>query len=332
MQRVGGAFHAASGVGSDQAGERDAGLEHDDARNPAVVAELVGDHVGASATRIVDGFASARVANTAALIIGAALSAAVPGGDPLLLLALPLVLRAFGVIASAFGLFLVRSDEVSSLSHALLRGYLSTAVIALVGLAGTTFWLLGEHFLPVFAAGALGLVSVLLAAHSLAFRLGRRSTTIRDANDGLRIGAGAMIAAGLGAGLETALVARGDPRRSGAGQRPHRRAERHAGRRRAVPAGRSRVAALSVAPYVLSVATLGSIADGARGVAAMSNADGELRRRSARLDDASFLGAAVARQYAILSGALSTLLIAWAIAGRGARGAHSPLASPRARP
>jgi K(+)-stimulated pyrophosphate-energized sodium pump len=322
MQRVGGAFHAASGVGSDQAGERDAGLDHDDARNPAVVAELVGDHVGASATRILDGFASASVANTAALIIGAALSAAAPESDPLVLLALPLVVRAFGVIASAFGVFLVRSDEVSSLSSALLRGYLSTGVIALVGLAGTLFWLLGEHFLPVFATGALGLVSVLLAAHVLGLRLGRRSTTIRDANEGLRIGAGAMIAAGLGAGLETTLLPAAILGVSAL-------LSVRIGAQCGLPAGTElcllvfALAALSVAPYVLSIATLGSIADGARGIANMSNAEAELRRRSARLDDAGFVGAAVARQYAIFSGALSSLLIAWAIAGEAHAGASS---------
>jgi K(+)-stimulated pyrophosphate-energized sodium pump len=318
MQRGGGAFHAASGVGADQAGERDAGLDHDDARNPAVVAELVGDHVGASATRIIDGFASSSVANAAALIIGAALAVAAPGGDPLLFLALPLVVRAFGVIASAFGVFLVRSDEVSNLSFALLRGYLSTAAIALVGLAGTTFWLLGEHFLPVCGAGALGLVSVLVAAHTLALRLGRRSSAIRDANDGLRIGGGALIAASLGAGLETALL---PVAVLGAAALVSARIGAQSG----LPGGVSlcllvfALTALSVAPYVLSVATLGSIADGARGVANMSNADSELRRRCARLDDAAFLSSAVARHYAAFSGALSSLLIAWAIAGQ----AHS---------
>jgi K(+)-stimulated pyrophosphate-energized sodium pump len=323
LQRGGAAFHAASGVGSDQAGERDAGLEHDDARNPAVVAELVGDHVGASASRIVDGFACSSSANAAALIIGSALSAAVPGSDPLLLLALPLVLRAFGVIASAFGIFLVRTDEASSLSYALLRGYLSTAVIALVGLAGTTFWLLGEHFVPVCAAGALGLSSVLLAAHAFSLRLGRRSTAMRDTGDALRFGVGTMIAAGLGAGLETALV---PVSILGAAAL----ASERIGAQSSASGGVGlclvvfAVSALSVAPYALSVATLGSIADGARGVASMSNADGELRRRSARLDDASFLGAAVARQYAILSGALSSLLIAWAIAGQARSSGASP--------
>jgi len=67
----------------------------------------------------------------------------------------------------------------------------------------------------------------------------------------------------------------------------------------------------------LSVATLGSIADGARGVAGMSNADAESKRRSSRLDDAGFLGGAVARRYAVFSGALSSLLIAWVISGQG---------------
>jgi K(+)-stimulated pyrophosphate-energized sodium pump len=327
LQRGGGAFHAASGVGADQAGERDAGLEHDDARNPAVVAELVGDHVGASATRNVDGFASACVANVAALIIGAALSSATTGSDPLTLLALPLVVRAFGVIASAFGVLLVRSDEVGSLPAALLRGYLSTAAIALTGIAGTSYWLLGEHFLPASAAGALGLISVLLAAHALTLRLGRRSQSIRDTSDSLRMGGGVMIAASLGAGFETALlplsilgIAAALSVAIGA----------HSG----MPAGVEvcllvfALAALALSPYVSSVATLGSVADGARGVASMSNADGELKRRVARLDDAGFLGSAVARQYATFSGALSSLLVAWAIAGEGHNGPASNTSAP----
>ncbi|HEY1534260.1 MAG TPA: sodium/proton-translocating pyrophosphatase, partial [Polyangiaceae bacterium] len=326
LQRGGGAFHAASGVGSDQAGERDAGLEHDDARNPAVVAELVGDHVGASATRNLDGFASACVANVAALIIGAALTSATPGSDPLTLLALPLVIRAFGVIASAFGVLLVRSDEVSSLHAALLRGYLSTAAIALTGIAGTSYWLLGEHFMPACAAGTLGLVSVLLAAHALTLQLGRRSLAIRDTSESLRMGGGAMIAASLGAGFETALlplsilgIAAGLCVAIGA----------HSGMPAGVEVGLLvfALAALSLSPYVLSVATLGSVADGARGMASMSNADAELKRRSARLDDAGFLGSAVARQYATFSGALSSLLVAWAIAGEG-RGSGSTTSAP----
>lgn len=323
LQRGGGAFHAASGVGADQAGERDAGLEHDDARNPAVVAELVGDHVGASATRAVDAFASASVANVAALVIGAALANAVPGADPLALLGLPLVVRAFGVVASGFGFLVVRTEETSSLPRALGRGYLSTAAIMLTSLGGTSYWLFGEHFLAVFACGALGLSSILLAAHALLWQLGRRSSAMRDGSEGLRVGGGALVAAGLGAGLETTLlpisiltVAVALSVAIGA----------HSGLGAGVEVGLLvfALAALSVAPFVLSIATFGSIADGARGVAAVSGADGEIRRRSARLDDAGFLGAAVARQYAVFSGTLASLLMAWAIATQGRTSGNPP--------
>ncbi|MEI9951210.1 MAG: sodium/proton-translocating pyrophosphatase [Pseudomonadota bacterium] len=325
LQRGGGAFHAAGGVGADQAGERDAGLDHDDARNPAVVAELVGDHVGASATRNVDGFASASVANVAALMIAASLSQVAPGADPLLLIASPLVVRAFGVLASAFGVILVRSDETSSVTSALLRGYLSTTAIALSGLWGISYWLFGEHFWPIFTSGVLGLVAVLLAAHALLLRLGRRNSALRDSNEALRVGGGALVAAGLGAGLESALL---PVSILGAALAAAASIGAHGGMSSGVELCllMFTMAAVSAAPFVLSVATLGSIADGARGVAGMSNADGESKRRSGRLDDAAFLGGAVARRYAVFSGALSSLLMAWAISGEGR--AISPTSPP----
>ncbi|HYP97691.1 MAG TPA: sodium/proton-translocating pyrophosphatase [Polyangiaceae bacterium] len=315
LQRGGGAFHAAGGVGSDQAGERDAGLDHDDARNPAVVAELVGDHVGASATRGVDGFASASVANVAALMIGASLSSALRG-DPLLLLTLPLVVRAFGVIASAFGVILVRGDETTSVSSALLRGYLSTTAISLSGLWGISYWLFGEHFLPIFASAALGLIAVLVAAHALLLRIGRRSSSLRDSNEALRIGGGALVSASLGGGLETSLV---PVAIFGVAVALAASIGAHGGLSSGVELSvlMFTLAAVSASPFVSSVATLGSIADGARGVVNMSNADAESKRRSTRLDDASFLGGAIARRYSMFSGALSSLLIAWAIAARG---------------
>jgi len=314
LQRAGGAFHAASGVGSDQAGERDAGLDHDDARNPAVVSELLGDHVGASATRHLDGFASACVANVAALIIGGTLSSLAPGTDPLTLVVMPLVVRAFGVIASTFGVLLVRSEETSSLPHALFRGYLSTAAVTLTALGGVSYWLFAEHFLAVFASGALGLVSTLLAAHALLLRIGRRSATLRESGEAIRVSSATLVSAGLGAGLETVLVPVVILGVSAA-------ASVSIGVRTGFSAGAEvcvlvfTLAAFSVAPFVLAVATVGSIADGARGVARMSGADGELKRRSARLDDAGFLGAAVARQHAVFTGTLSSLLVAWAITG-----------------
>lgn len=324
LQRGGGAFHAASGVGSDQAGEREAGLDHDDARNPAVIAELVGDHVGASATRIVDGFAGASIANVGAMLIGATLSAVAAPHEPLLLVFLPLVVRAFGVVASGFAVLLVRHEEAELLGPALVRGYSSLAAISLAALGGTSYWLFGPHFLPVFGAGALGLLSVLCAAHALLLRLGRRNGGLRETTEALRLGSVAVVASGLGTGLQAVFA-------------PVALLGLSAtfsvvlGVQSGMPAGGAVcllmfvVAALSVAPFVISIALLGSIADGARGVASVSNADGELKRGAGRLEEGSFASAAVARHYAGLSGALSSLLVAWAILSPDASAAQASL-------
>jgi len=249
-------------------------------------------------------------------MIGANLPNLGHAGDALLLLTLPLVVRAFGVIACAFGVVLVRSDETADVGSALLRGYLSTSAIALSGLWGISYWLFGEQFSTIFVSAALGLAAPLLAAHTLLLRVGRRSGSMRDSSDALRVGGGALVSAGLGAGLETALlpvavfgVAMALAFSIGAHGGPNSGAE--------LTLLMFALAAISPAPFVAAIATLGSIADGARGVASMSNADSESKRRSSRIDDAGFLGGAVARRYAMFSGALSSLLIAWVIAAGG---------------
>ncbi len=181
---------------------------------------------------------------------------------------------------------------------------------------GISYWLFGEHFWPVFVSGALGLIAVLLAAHALLLGLGRRSSAMRDSNEALRVGGGALIATGLGAGLQTTLL---PVSILGAALA----VTVSIGARSGMNSGVElcllmfTLAAFSASPFVLSLAMLGSIADGARGVLGMSNADGESKRRSGRLDDAGFLGGAVARRYAVFSGAFSSLLMAWAISGPG---------------
>ena len=102
---------------------------------------------------------TATVANITAALVATAIYNAehTTLAGVLALVTLPLVARAFGVIASGFGVMVVRGDDAHSPVAALWRGHVTTAVIALGGLAGATLWLLGEHFwFPFFAAGALG--------------------------------------------------------------------------------------------------------------------------------------------------------------------------------
>jgi K(+)-stimulated pyrophosphate-energized sodium pump len=317
IQRGGATYHVSSDVGGDLAGERDAGLEHDDTRNPAVVAELVGDHVGLAATRSVDLFVSATVANVTAVIVAAAVYNARHAelGGMLALVTLPLVVRSFGVIASGFGVMVVHTDDVHSPAGALWRGHLATAVVALAGLAGATIWLLGERFwLPFFAAGTIGVLAAAAVAHAARLRVERRFSALRDVLDSLRVGGAAAIAQGLGVGLQAAalpaLVV--GAAMAGAWQLGAATGLVSGGLLAALTA---LMAMLAIGPYVLAIGSFGPIADNARGIAAMNRAstEGDAERRTGRLDDAGFSAAAVAQTYLITVGCLSALLAAAAL-------------------
>lgn len=317
VQRGGATFHVSADVGGDLAAERDAGLEHDDTRNPAIVVDLVGDHVGLAATRTVDLFLSATAANVTAIVIGACIYRRANSGLSSLtaLIALPLVVRAFGVIASGFGVMVVRSDEQKNPINGLWRGHLTTVIVALGGLLGSTIWLLGEHyFARFFAAGALGLIAVLLSAHAARYRVERRFSPLREVLDALRIGDAATVAQGLAAGLESTLLpafviggAMTAAWQLGAGS------GLTSGGLLAVLT--ALMAMLASGPFVLAIGTFGPIADNARGVAAMNSLHGqpETARRTGRLDDAGFAAAAMAQTYLIVVGCLTTLLIAAAL-------------------
>src|SRR3990167_8960776 len=106
-QLGGGIYTKAADVGADLVGKIEAGIPEDDPRNPAVVADLVGDNVGDCAGRGADLFESTAAENIGAMVLGAALF-------PVFGLAgifFPLVLRAFGLLASMAGVLFARAKE-----------------------------------------------------------------------------------------------------------------------------------------------------------------------------------------------------------------------------
>lgn len=167
VYQVGGAsFHAAAGVAArtlaterEREDERHVGGTH---RNPTLVAELVGSTVGASVSRATDAFATLLFANGTLVCVASAISRdhAASGEAALAIAALPLLVRAGGLLAFASSATQLRPDSGGDPIRALLATGASSGLLLTAVLFGATYWLVGEpHFLWLAAAGSLGLLA-----------------------------------------------------------------------------------------------------------------------------------------------------------------------------
>ena len=127
-QLGGGIYTKAADVGADLVGKVEAGIPEDDVRNPAVIADLVGDNVGDCAGRGADLFESTAAENIGAMILGVALFP-VFGENGILF---PIVMCAFGLLASIIGILTVRGNGNGDPMVAMNRGYYITAIISAV--------------------------------------------------------------------------------------------------------------------------------------------------------------------------------------------------------
>ena len=140
-QLGGGIYTKAADVGSDLVGKVEAGIPEDDPRNAGVVADLVGDNVGDCAGRGADLFESTAAENIGAMILGVGVyTIAVPAGwpNPEAWIFFPLVVRAFGLLATIVAIFFVRGREDEDPMNMLNRGYWVTTALSVVGSAITT--------------------------------------------------------------------------------------------------------------------------------------------------------------------------------------------------
>ena len=133
----GGIFTKAADVGADLVGKVEAGIPEDDPRNPATIADNVGDNVGDVAGMGADLYES----YCGSILASAALGVAAYSGNEkmqFMMVLMPMVLAAFGIGLSIFGIHLVKTEEGASqriLLKALGRGInISSALIAVVSL------------------------------------------------------------------------------------------------------------------------------------------------------------------------------------------------------
>ncbi len=130
MRVGGGIFTKAADVGADLVGKVEAGIPEDDPRNPAVVADLVGDNVGDCAGMAADIFESYEVTIVSGLILGLALWHIT---GQLEWIIFPLVVRGIGVLSSIVGTYFVRAGKTGKSEdamRAIFSGFLTSAVIS----------------------------------------------------------------------------------------------------------------------------------------------------------------------------------------------------------
>jgi K(+)-stimulated pyrophosphate-energized sodium pump len=151
FMRVGGGIYTkAADVGADLVGKVEAGIPEDDPRNPAVVADLVGDNVGDCAGMAADIFESYEVTIVSGLILGVALYNVTGHVEWIIY---PLIVRGIGVLSSIIGTYAVHGEDEGNAAvaqRAIFRGFLSSAAISVV-----LFFVAAYLYLNVFATAPM---------------------------------------------------------------------------------------------------------------------------------------------------------------------------------
>jgi K(+)-stimulated pyrophosphate-energized sodium pump len=313
----GGIFTKSADVGADLSGKVEAGIPEDDPRNPAVVADQVGDNVGDVAGMGADLYES----YVGAIIAAMALGISTFVGKELVMqsVAYPLLIAAVGIICSVVGSFLVQAREEASqgeLLRALRRGvYTSAVLIALTALLITVLLFGSWSYWGLYVALVLGLAAGIVIGFSAEYytssqykptqqiaataQTSTATVMISGLATGMRSTAIPVIAVGIAiiAGYWAASTASGamaglDPFKMGL-----------------YGIGMAAVGMLSTLGITLASDAYGPVADNAGGIAEMSHQKAEVRKRTDALDALGNTNAAVGKGFAIGSAALTAMAL-----------------------
>jgi K(+)-stimulated pyrophosphate-energized sodium pump len=313
-QLGGGIYTKAADVGADLVGKVEAGIPEDDPRNPAVIADLVGDNVGDCAGRGADIFESTAAENVGAMILGAALYP-VFGVKGILV---PLIVHAINLIASIIGVAVVKTTETENPMTALNRGFYLTSALALAGFAVAVHTMLngpGVAWLWLLGCGVLGLATAFLFVWITQYYTEARYRPVKSIAEASLTGPATNIIAGLAVGMETPAIpvlvissalllsyyfgVQGLAGVSGVSDYA----------KGIYGTAIATMGMLSCAAYILAMDTFGPITDNAGGIIEMSNQAVTIRERTDKLDSAGNTTKALTKGYAIGSASLAAFLL-----------------------
>ncbi len=317
--RVGGGIYTkAADVGADLAGKVEAGIAEDDPRNPAVIADNVGDNVGDVAGMGADLYESYTNSIIAALALGwmAYRADIVPpllespvDGMGLEIFAIPILIAAAGIIASMVSIFFVRTKEDASqeaLLNALRQGTYGAAVIVAI-LSFIIVYSLAPNNLGIWGAVIAGLVAGSLIGYFTEYYTSDRYKPTKSLAKSTETGPATFIIQGIASGMESTffpvIIVSGTVLLS----------YHFAG---LYGVAISAVGMLSTLGVTLSTDAYGPVADNAGGLAEMSGLEPKVRQRTDALDSLGNTTAATGKGFAIGSAALTALTLTAAYASQ----------------
>jgi len=316
MQLAGGIYTKAADVGADMVGKIELNIPEDDPRNPAVIADLVGDNVGDCAGSMADVFESIAAEIIGTMILGASLAHEAKVENIEAFIFFPLIIHAFDLVVSGVGILAVQSrGRTEPPLTTMLRGYIVAMMFAIIGFIGTTRYMLYTAVAPdawwhFSGCGIVGIITSYLLVLITKYYTDYENAPVIGIARASKSGHGTNIIAGVSVGMEStampiivitiALMI-----------------SYTLGTTSGLPGNAAGVFGTAVATmgmlctavFVLSMNNFGPIADNGGGIVEMSGQGEEIREITDMLDAVGNVTKAASKGYAVGGSALACFVL-----------------------